>query len=381
MEFKEIRSNNISHYFPWKISTSELQPNILLMCKMLIILLLFNGFYFKINDPFLPFIRWFDFFNEYPGIFKNTLRFGFIFFCLMLMINIKTKWSSFVLGIIIILTLLASKPVFRNHLFIVGGVLFLVGLSKPKGLPWLIILQISLVYIGASLNKALQIDWWTGIFMHNWLVEAIENPIYIFISSLLPNLWFAKILSWSSIFVELIIGLAILTKKWRLIGIWMMIIFHFAMFTMLAFRFGHFVQDLFIILIAFLAWPQEKVVVKQYKNSKLLKNLIRFLDWDNLYIWEKDTKEINSNFESENNEIKDSESKSLVFLLLYTEGFYIFLFIYDYLTMKLIYAVEPLLAKILVHLVFCLVIWYLILLFFTNNLKTKSLIFSLTKKQ
>lgn len=358
----------LSKYSPLKISSSELQPNILLMCKMLITLLLLHGFFLEIKDPYLPYIKWFDIFNSYPGFFKYSLRIGFIIFGLMLFFNFKTKWSSLTLGIIVILTLLSSKPLFRNHIFIAGCILFLVGLSDPKGIPWLIIIQISIVYFGASLNKILQIDWWTGQFMDNWLGVARDNAIYNFMSSLLPNLWLAKFMSWSAIIVEFVIAVSILIKKWRSFGIWLLIVFHFAMFTMLAFRFGHFVQDIFIILIAFLNWPKQKIEIKFNNKFILLKKIIGFMDWDKLYIWHEGTKDGNNVFES-----KNSESKSLSFisLLMYCEGFYVFLLFFDYLMMKLVYSAEPYFMKILIHSFFSILIWGLILLFILDSIKTK----------
>ena len=177
--------NPLEVFFPWNISNTQMQPNILLMCKMLFVLLVLNGFYSMMNDPFIPFIIWLDHFNNYPELFKYSIRIGFIVFGTLLFINIKPKLSSLVLGLIIVLTLISSKTLFRNHIFIVGCILILAGLSSNKGLPWLIILQISLLYFGASLNKALQMDWWTGQFINNWLGVAVENPIYLFFSELL----------------------------------------------------------------------------------------------------------------------------------------------------------------------------------------------------
>lgn len=373
MVFRKIENQDISRYYPWKISSDELQPNILLMCKMFVVLLWLNGFYLKINDPYIPFIRDLDFFNQYPDVFKISLRLGFIVFGSMLLFNIKTKWSSLFLGLVIITTLLASKPIFRNHIFIVGCVLFLVGLSKNKGVPWLIILQVSLLYLGASLNKTLQMDWWTGQFMQNWLGSAIENPIYNFISNSLPEFWFAKVLSWSSIFVELIIGLAILTKKWRPLGIWMMVIFHFAMFTMLAFRFGHFVEDLFILLMAFLIWPRENEVILYNSNkSSWLKNILGYLDWDKQYSWQEGTHSHNNYFEVQNPENGNYTKKPIIFLLLFSEGFYVLLLVFDHITVNLMYSVGPTILKILIHFVFSLVIWSFIFSYLYSKLKTKS---------
>lgn len=362
--------NHLKAFFPWNISATQMQPNILLMCKMLFVLLVLNGFYPMMNDPFIPFIIWLDHFNNYPELFKYSLRIGFIVFGILLFINIKPKLSSLVLGLIIVLTLISSKTLFRNHIFIVGCILILAGLSGNKGLPWLIILQISLLYFGASLNKALQTDWWTGQFINNWLGVAVENPIYLFFSELLPTLWFAKILSWSAMFVELIIAVTLLSNKWRKTGIWLIIIFHFTMFTMLGTRFGHFVQDIFIVLMTFLVWPKEKVTIKyNIKELGFFRKIIRFLDWDKLYIWQKGSSSEIKDIEIDNIGKSKKSANPFLLLLLYTEGFYVILMLFDFVMANLLYIVDSKITKILIHFIFCSVIWILIFMFLPVNNK------------
>lgn len=349
-----------------------MQPNILLMCKLLIALLVLNGFYSMINDPFIPFIRWLDKFNNFPDVFKYSLRIGFITFGVLLFLNIKPKLSSIVLGFIIILTLISSKSLFRNHIFIVGCILILAGLTRNKGLPWLIIFQISLIYFGASLNKALDIDWWTGDFMHNWLGVAINNPIYIFISDLLPSLLFAKILSWSAIFVEFIIAVTLLSNKWRKIGIWIIIIFHFTMFTMIASRFGHFLEDILIVLMTFLVWPKEKTPIK-YKRNKfsLFNKIIRLLDWDKHYIWQNDGNDEIKGIEIDNKKIIEKDDNPFT-PLLYTVGFYVILMLFNFITVNLMNLVDSKLTKIMIHFLFCTIIWVIIFTFLKTSITIRS---------
>jgi hypothetical protein len=62
---------------------------------MLWVLLVLNGFYSMINDPFIPFILWFDNFNNYPGLFKYSLRSGFVIFGIYLFIIILLKMESY----------------------------------------------------------------------------------------------------------------------------------------------------------------------------------------------------------------------------------------------------------------------------------------------
>lgn len=273
---------------PWQIESTEMQPQVLLMCKLIFILLCAHGFYFKIDDPFVPFLGFLDYFNDYPGLFKYSMRTGFIIFGTLLLFNVRVRMASIAVGLIIIFAILASKPVFRNHLFIVGCALFLGGLTRNEGHPWLLNIQLSLVYLGAFINKILDSEWWTGVFMHNWLQNARVNPIYIEISSLFPDYWFAIFLSWIAIFAKLSIGTLILSKKYRVLGVWIAVIFHSALFGMIGIRFTHFMDGIFIMFLVFLPWPPGRVIAR-YKNETLgrFRALINWLDWDNKIQWEK----------------------------------------------------------------------------------------------
>jgi len=381
MGLKTITPGSFSKYLPWKISSNEMLPNILLMNKLLFLLLCFNKFYFKIKDPFIPYISYLDVFNDYPTVFKYSLRFGFILFGLFLLFNIKTRLSSLFLGLIIIFTLLASRSLFRNHIFIIGSIFFLVGVSNNKTVLKLIILQLSIVYLGASINKMFEIDWWSGQFIHNWLYTAVKNPVYIFVSESLPTLLFAKILSWSAIIIEFIIGILILVKKWRLLGIWLIIVFHFAMFTIVHDKFGHFLQDLFIVLIAFVTWPQNKIQVKFHNNkSNHLIRLIKLLDWDSIYNWKKAESNQNNWLEVNYNKKTLTNVNGLKSLLIYSSGFYVILLGIDYLENHLLTLITVSSLKMVIHLVFCLIIWSLIIAFFPYRLKVDNRKLTFLKK-
>lgn len=321
----------------FKFEGTEMQPQLLLMSKLILVLLVAHGFFNYIDDPFIPFVSQLDLFNEMPGLFKNILRIGFILFGILLLFNIRVRIVCIFLGIIIITAIIASKPVFRNHLFIVGCALLLAGLSDREGHPWLINIQLSLVYLGAFVNKILDSDWWNGAFMHNWLQYGRENPIYIEISSILPDYWFALLLSWIAICAELIIGALILSKRWRLFGVWIAIIFHSGLFALIGIRFTHFMDAIFIMFLAFLVWPKRQVIAR-YKNdtSEWFRRMIRILDWDRKIIWIKSPEIENSWLEMEYDKTYKKNEFALRSLLLYSTGFYVLLFILNLIFVFLI---------------------------------------------
>lgn len=358
---------NKSSYLPWKITGQELPANILLMAKLMLALLLFHGFFGKIKDPFLPFLPILESFNQINGLFEILMRASFVIGASMLVFNIRPKKAIMALGLIILLVLLSSKTLFRNHIFIVACVYLIVGFTQKKYIQLALIIQVAILYFGASFNKMMELDWWSGQFIHNWLAEARGNIIYIKVSSLMPEMWLAKLMSWSSILVEFLIAVLILSKKWRSTAIWMLIIFHFGMFTILAFRFGHFVQDLFILLIAFIDWP-EQGINKSIANSKnsFARKSIKILDWDGVF---KPKRPIEKNTLT-SMKLKDQRQMVLPWFF-YLEGLYVFLLLFDFGIEWLLYRLDGFVGDLILHLIFCVICWILILSALFMQFKTE----------
>jgi hypothetical protein len=248
---------------PWCSSGTSMEPNVLLMCKLLLALLLLHHFSSLIQDPYIPYIRAFDGFLAYPGLFENSLKIVFYGAAICLIFNLHVRWSAIALGIVVLLVVLASKSVFRNHIFIVGCLFLLSGLHRRGERPWLLYLQIALMYLGAFVNKILQNDWRNGQFMDYWMQEHLSNPFYETFSVLLPGLWFAALLSWAVILGELVLTLLFLNPRWRAYGVWLALAMHLSFFLVVGRTpFGHFFEDIILALMAFLAWPAGTVNVR-----------------------------------------------------------------------------------------------------------------------
>ncbi|MBT8266524.1 MAG: HTTM domain-containing protein [Bacteroidia bacterium] len=336
-------------------------PNVLLMSKLMVLLLLAYHFFFKIEDPFIPFFQFLDVFNQAPGLFKWGLRILFGIFATTLFLNIWVRTSALILGAIVILGLVASKPLFNNHTFICGCALILAGLSNRTQPPLLLIYQLALVYLGASLNKFLDPDWWDGSFMHTWLFEARENPFYLTVSQWFPERYFAIFLSWIAMSSELILGVLFIFKRTRNIGVWIAIIFHTILFTMTAFKFGHFFQSLAILLIAFLNWPKGAVIV-QFKSGslKLLRLIFSWLDWDQKIKWEGNLSS-NNWMVLKTKDGQQTNHKALKDLILYTPLFYISLLGLDMLLYLIFYY-----ERTLLFILNLIIYWGLIFYFFPS---------------
>ncbi|WP_400079031.1 hypothetical protein [Winogradskyella sp. R77965] len=313
----------------FKVEGTDMAPNLLLMCKIFVLLLYAHSFYFYLSDPFLPIISLLDGFNAYPNVFEYISKALFLIFSVSLCFNIKVRMMSALLGVLIILNLLASKPLFRNHLFIVGCMLLLSGLSDKNKSPWLIYMQLGVVYVGALINKVFQVDWWLGQFMHNWLGTALENSLYLSFAKELPDLLLAKLLSYMAMLSEFFIAICLFIPRLRRVAISIILVFHTLLFTFTGETFGIFMEDILIVLIAFLVWPKRQSVlqIKSIQHFKWLK-LLSFLDWDNRVLLKQNSK-IDANLYINMEDKKFSNWAAFTGVLLQYNGFFVLILVFE----------------------------------------------------
>lgn len=247
---------------PWRATGTEMRPNFLVMCKLLFALLLLHDFAGGLQEPFLPFVSGLDLLGSESGWFALLMQAGFFGAGACLVFNYRVRWSALVLGVIVVGALLASKPLFRNHVFIVGCLFFLAGLHRKEDDPWLLRWQLMIIYAGAFLNKILQGDWWTGHFMHHWLHHELANPYYEFLRPHLPEPGFAVVLSWLVMVSELLLAALFLVRRWNHVGVALAMAMHAVFFLVVGRRiFGHFAEDVLLAMLVFLSWPAGMMTV------------------------------------------------------------------------------------------------------------------------
>src|SRR4051794_593488 len=99
---------------PFKIFGTDLPPNLLLMAKLLV-LTFFLQRQLPLSNHFLPFVPWLDRLGS-PGMFRGALLAIFAAASLLLFLNIRVRLASLTLGLVIFLSILASRPTFSNNL-------------------------------------------------------------------------------------------------------------------------------------------------------------------------------------------------------------------------------------------------------------------------
>lgn len=357
-----------SKFAPWRFEQSEIAPNLLLMCKLLILIMIAYQYPIKLQDPYIPFIPALDYFNTIPGVFKSIVLSGFIVSTLAIFCNIKIRIACFVLGIVIMLEQIASQPGFKNHVFVCGCFFILTSFTKKGEDYKLLFWQLALIYLGAFINKVLDPDWHSGAFMHNWLQNARENSPYIFVSQLLPENWFAIILSYSALLSEGLLGILLFFKKYRKYTFWIILLFHTVLYSFTAFRFGHFYDDLVIILLIFINWPQGIIQINYKQSIKKIKNIHGLLDWDQKFKWNVIDDSSNNWMELKTNEGETFKNYNAIRkLLISTPSFFIALFAFDCAVKFVFDGQESIKHMINMPIVWALIIFFLPLLRYKNE--------------
>jgi len=334
-----------------------MQPNILILCKLAFLLLVINQFYFYLEDPFLPFLNILDAFNEIPDVIKIIQRVLFVLAGILLWLNYRVRLMALILGLVVLFALLASKPLFRNHIFILACIFILAALSAKNNKPWLLFWQFSLVYFGAFLNKILQIDWWNGQFMHNWLLNARENIVYISLLPWFPEMLLAKIISWMSMAIELVIALLLLNRRKHFMAFWLILLFHGILYTMVLFRFGHFMEDILLLLLIFINWPKGSIKVKHKTNKSLgIIGLLKSLNLNKQVVYKSLEMKDDIWLEATIKNRTVTNWTAFRYLLLYSPGFYFMLFGLDIV-------VRLLTNNTIMHITTVVIMWIFLLLF------------------
>lgn len=245
---------------PFQVKGMDMYPSTLLACKVLTCVAILYRLPGKFQFPFLPLFRPLDVFLPITSAMTLGIQIVFYSAAIALLLNIRPRYACFVLGGCVLLLLIGSRIEYRNHIFIVACVFLLSACHRRDERPWLLLVQVVVLYIFSALNKAWEPDWRSGQFMDNWL----DNEIgwYVFLGDFLPPRMFAKILSWGSIFAELTIGCLFLVKSYRSLAVWLAGLFHFSLYIALdGMTFGFFLQDAMILLIVFLHLHNEQAVL------------------------------------------------------------------------------------------------------------------------
>jgi predicted DCC family thiol-disulfide oxidoreductase YuxK len=231
-----------------------LPPNLLLMAKLIALTLLLTNHVRLLPDPFLPFVPVFDWIPA-PKAFQLALQVVFVVSAVALLFNRSVRASCLALGGVILIGVVSSKAYYGNNKTFCGLMLFLTGLHEPGQEPWLLRAQFALVYFGAGLNKLLDADWQSGVFMQHWAAARLKQPLYLALDARMPPMLLAKLMCWSTIVTELGMSAAFLVKRWFYWGVLASLLFQASLMLFTGTTFTMFFYATQAAALMFVVWP------------------------------------------------------------------------------------------------------------------------------
>ncbi|HEX7708793.1 MAG TPA: HTTM domain-containing protein [Thermoanaerobaculia bacterium] len=277
--------SRLARHNPFACAGSEMPPNALLLAKLIALCLLLKGYFSAIVPAFLPFLP----ILEYnPTALQQILQVAFVISIPALLFNIAPRSAALTLGLVMLLAIAASKPGYLNATVYTGCILLLAGLQSRTGTIWLLRAQIALLYLGAAINKIFEADWWTGVYVENWLVAILTNPYYETLTSFFPPMALSRMLGWTAIAVELFVGVAVLSRAGRPAAIWIAAVFHIGVLLMTHQDFGIFLTAIFASFLALIDWPASvrASIGDRHVLSRLTHAVGKRLDVDRIVRWE-----------------------------------------------------------------------------------------------
>lgn len=259
---------------PFRVTGTPMPPNLLLMCKLLVVAILGTGHIRLLPEPFLPFIDGLDRLTD-PDVFRIALQTVAVVSALALLLNRCVRASALVLGSCFLVAVVSSKAYYGNNKTFCGLALLLAGLSDFDRPPYLLRWQLSLVYFGAALNKVLDPDWQSGLFFHYWAGAKLQNPIYLFVAGLLAPLLAGKIMCWGTILAEFAASLGLLVPRLVPYALWANILFQVGLLEFTGTTFTLFFYGMQAVTLAFVTWPDRLLVT--YDGTRRSCN--RFRSW------------------------------------------------------------------------------------------------------
>lgn len=249
----------VSPWNPLRCSGTALPPPLLLMAKLIAIALLLTNHVRLLPDPFLPFVPGLD---QLPGrLFQTTLQTVFVLSAFALLFNRWVRTSCLLLGGSMLLGVLASRAYYGNNKTFCAMMLIFAGLHVEGTEPLLPRWQVAVVYLGAGINKILDPDWQSGVFFDHWAGVKLQQPVFLWLNTMLPHLLLGKLLCWTTIVLEFGASIMMFIPRLNLYGVCFSVMLQSGILLFTGSTFTMFFYGMQSAMLAFLLWPAKPLTV------------------------------------------------------------------------------------------------------------------------
>jgi hypothetical protein len=283
------RQAALSGFNPLRMSGTAFPPNLLMAAKLLALCYVLTSQLRGLPDGFLPFISYLEHFDG-SDLYRHALQAAIIVAALALWLNRAVRTSCLIIGAVLLLAILSSRPYYHNNLLYTGLFFVIAGLYDPRLGTLVFRTQLAALYFGAGLNKLLLADWRTGAFMQDWL-QPDHYPagrVYTHLAALLPGTALSALLSWLAILTELALVPLLLIPRLVPLAIVAGVSYHTGLVLMTGgSTFNMFWYALVATYIALLRWPTGLVVgyLPERKLHRIAHRVLERVDVERSMRW------------------------------------------------------------------------------------------------
>jgi len=280
--------NRLLSLNPLKCTGTVLPATVLLCVKLIVFYLFLTGKIWKVPEPFLPMLPFFDHI-PWPFLFRRFVQVLILGAAIGLLLNRYVRACCLVVGLVFILKPMMARDVYLNSGFYCGCVFILTGLYHAKFSLWFFRAQFVLMYFGSGLNKLLDPDWRNGQYMEYWMVELIVSNSYIMLASLFPPKLLSIFMGWATIIGELGLAFGFAIPRFTRWAIWTAILFHSASVFLAGHPFGVFFGAILASYLVLIEWPGLQEVRIVYDRNNTLARvgywISQRIDFDSQFLW------------------------------------------------------------------------------------------------
>lgn len=272
---------------PFRIRGTEMQPNVLLIAKLVTIAFLFSGQIVMLSHHFVPFVGFFRHVGS-PSAFHLGLELIFLAAAASLFLNRYVRVACVVLGGVIVVSILSSMKYYENNREYAALILILAGIEDPRGNTWLLRGQLILLYSAAALNKILLADWRDGRFFDSWL-GYLHHSAWAKVSSTVSGRVVGALLAWAAIVTEIVLAVGFALRRHLPVLIWVGVAYHTTLVLVMNRTFGLFWVAAPSTYLAFVRWPDAPLRVACGSALGRLRGIVRVLqriDFEHAFSWE-----------------------------------------------------------------------------------------------
>lgn len=263
---------------PLRCSGHSLPTELVFLAKLIALALLWRGdLPARRHLPYFEFMDWLGPASLYDDALRGLAVVGFV----LLFFSPWVRSACAMLGLGYLVGLLGCRPCLSVAHTYAACVFLVLSLSSRETGGRLLRWQVVILYAGAAVNKAFDLDWWNGHYFDTLLIERHALPIYIALADLFPPLFLSSFMGISIIATQFAITVCFLVRRWWPVGVVIGVVNHALMSLTLGTTFGPFLFAVVGSYVAFRHWPEQlEVSVPDTPGSRRWRTWLERLDFD-----------------------------------------------------------------------------------------------------